>query len=474
MNGSAPLPENAEAVEDDVATVKLSQPDAYQLKQHILSPLETLAQSVSAIAPSASPTLTVPLVFALCGEGTWLAYALALAGVGLVALCIANFARDSASPGSLYIYTRATLPPIFASLAAWALFYAYVTTASSVTGGFINYADEILGKAGLHASPILVGAIAIGCAVWLAQRDIKVSTQVMLWIEALSVCLITLVVGLVIWKHGLHLDMPQLRLRGVSPVGVRLGVMLALFSFVGFESATALGSEAREPLKNIPRAVVRSAILAGLFFLVCCYGEVLGFRGATPGLGESTAPFLFLADHAGVHIVGEVIDLGVLVSMFAATLACVIASARVLMLMAHHGLAPARFSRTHAKKQTPGAAGLLAGLLAFLPVAILGGKGTSGADIYGWLGTLSVYGFLTVYALIAIALPIHLKRHQRLHAGGIALSIAAGTAMLLAMIGNVYPVPPAPIRYFPYLYLGYIAAGMIWHASSKQRRSPAA
>jgi len=36
--------------------------------------------------------------------------------------------------------------------------------------------------------------------------------------------------------------------------GLRLGLVLALFSSVGFESATALGSEARNPLKTIPFA----------------------------------------------------------------------------------------------------------------------------------------------------------------------------------------------------------------------------
>lgn len=480
MNGSASSPLHVEETAETLGeiapegTVKLAQPESYQLRQHILSPLETLAQSVSAIAPSASPTLTVPLVFALAGEGTWLAYVLAMAGVVLVALCIAGFARDSASPGSLYIYTRSTLPPALASLAAWALFFAYVTTAASVTGGFINYAYEFLGSYGKHVSPILLDALATGGAVWLAQRDVKMSTRMMLWIEAVSVCLISFVVGLVIWKHGLHWDVPQVHLRGASASGVRLGVMLALFSFVGFESATALGTEAREPLKTIPRAVIRSALLAGLFFLVCAYGEVLGFRGGGENLGSSTAPFRYLAAHAGVGAVGSVIDAGVLVTMFASTLACTIAAARVLMLMAHHGLTHARFSRTHARKQTPGAAGLLAGLLAFLPVAVLAWRGVSPADIYGWMGTLSVYGFLTIYGLVAVALPIHLKRYGRLSAGGILLSGVTTLAMVLAIVGNIYPLPDAPIRYFPYVYLVYLAGGLLWFFASPRRRALAA
>lgn len=453
-----------------VANEKVAVANAsYGLRRGVLSPLETLAQSVSTMAPSTSPTLTIPLVFALAGNGTWLAYALAMAGIALMALCIAVFARDSASPGSLYVYTRETLPPAFAAVAAWALFFAYVMTAASVIGGFVSYAYVFLGRFGPHVSAGLLAAVCAGGAVWIAWRDVKISTQTMLWIEAVSVCLISLVVGILLWKHGLHMDEAQLRLRGVTPVGVRLGVMLALFSFVGFESATTLGAEAKDPLKTIPRAVLQSAALAGVFFIVCAYGEVLSFHGANPGLGESTAPMRFLSERAGVSVAGPVIDAGVLVSMFAGTLACVIAAARVLMLMAHNGLAHGRLAKTHVEKETPGAASVLAGVLAFVPVAVLVERGSSGADVYGWMGTLAVYGFLTAYALVAVALPVHLQRRGRLGLGGLVLSISATAATILAMVGTVFPVPPAPYRYLPYVYVAYLAAGMVWYAISRRR-----
>ena len=86
-----------------------------------------------------------------------------------------------------------------------------------------------------------------------------------------------IVVVLLLVRHGWHWDWEQLHLRGMTGSGLRLGLVLALFSFVGFESATTLGSEARNPLKTIPRAVIQSAILAGAFFTVCAYAEVLGF-----------------------------------------------------------------------------------------------------------------------------------------------------------------------------------------------------
>src|SRR5271168_4536627 len=80
------------------------QSPSYGLRQHSLSPMETLAQSVSTMAPTTSPTMTIPLVFALAGNGTWLSYVFAIGGVLLVALCISQFARYSSSPGSLYAY----------------------------------------------------------------------------------------------------------------------------------------------------------------------------------------------------------------------------------------------------------------------------------------------------------------------------------------------------------------------------------
>ena len=430
---------------------------SFGLRPGALSPLETLAQSVSTIAPSTSPTLTVPLVFALAGDGTCLAYLLALGLIVLVALCVARFARESASPGSLYDYARGSLPPVLAALTAWALFFAYAMTAASVIGGFLNYSYAFLGPFGRHVPAVLLAGASGAVATWVAYRDIRISARLMLWIEAISVLLIACVVALILVRHGLHLDHSQFDLHHISFGRLRLGGMLAIFSFVGFESATTLGAEAREPLRTIPRAVIGSALLAGAFFLVCSYGEVLGFRNAPTSLATNTAPMRYLATRAGISFAGTIIDAGVLISMFAATLACVIAASRVLLLMAHHGLAHGSLRQTHHRNQTPAAASVVAGLAALLPALSLVARGVSGADVYGWMGTLAVFGFLTAYVLATAALALHLRRTGRLNPGGVVLTASGVLAMLVALVANVYPVPEAPYRYFPYVYLVYLA-----------------
>src|SRR6202042_3969353 len=97
---------------------------------------------------------------------------------------------------------------------------------------------------------------------------------------------------------------PQARLQGSSIAGVRLGLVLAIFSFVGFESATALGHEAKEPLRTIPRAVLQCALGAGAFFILAAYAEVLGFRSTGLALDKAGAPMHVLAHQASVPLRG--------------------------------------------------------------------------------------------------------------------------------------------------------------------------
>src|SRR5580692_6563693 len=135
------------------------------------------------MAPSTSPSLTIPLVFALAGNATWFVYLLATGATLLVGFCVSRFARLSASPGSLYSYAADTLPPAFGVVAAWALLLAYVATGASVAGGALYYAG-MMSQHSFHWMPPALLTLAFVCAVAgaVAYRDVKVSAELMLWI----------------------------------------------------------------------------------------------------------------------------------------------------------------------------------------------------------------------------------------------------------------------------------------------------
>ncbi len=447
-------------------------PESYGLRAGVLGPVETLAQSVSAMAPSTSASLTIALVFGLAGDATWFVYLLATASMLLVGFCVSRFARLSASPGSLYSYTANTLPPVFGVAAAWGLLLAYLATGASVAGGALYYAT-VIAQQFFHRAPPGVVTLAVVCAFagWIAYRDVKLSAEVMLWIEACSVSLILIVLVLLPVHIGLQFDVSQFRLKGSSLSALGPALVLSIFSFVGFESATTLGGEAREPLKTIPRAVLQCALLAGVFFMLCAYSEVLGFRGDSGALSNSTSPFHELAAKAGVSPLGVAIDFGALVSMFACVLACATAAARVLMRMAHDNLLPKVLARTDRRHGTPGAAIGLSTLLMFAVTAAMALRNETGYTMYDLLGSLSVFGFLTAYALVALALPFARRamgQHSHLVA---AISVVTVAVILLITDFDLNSATDPIHARIPYLYVAYIAAGLAWYGLKRMKRA---
>lgn len=445
-------------------------PESYGLHAGVLGPVETLAQSVSAVAPSTSPSLTIPLVFSLAGNATWFVYLIATAAMLLVGFCISRFAKLSASPGSLYSYTADTLPTFFGVIAAWGLLLAYVMTGASVAGGALYYTNLITQQF-FHSSPPSLLTLLFVCLVagYIAYRDVKLSAELMLWIEIGSVSLIVLVLAIMPVRLGFHLDLDQLHLKGASLSALGPALVLSMFSFVGFESATTLGSEARNPLQTIPRAVLQCAILAGVFFMLCSYSEVLGFRGESGRLSESTSPLHLLAEKAGVAPLGIGIDFGALISMFACTLACTTAAARVLMRMAHAGLLPRVLERTSTRHRTPGSAIAICAGVMFVTTGVMQMRSFAGSDMYDLLGSLSVFGFLTAYALVALALPFARRavgQHSHLLA---AVSVFTVLVLVTIAIFDLRSSTDAMHARIPWIYLAYIAAGIAWYFIRRKR-----
>jgi amino acid transporter len=441
---------------------------------------DVLAQSVANIAPTVTPTVNAALVFASAGYGTWLTFLIATVGLVFVGLNINQFAQRSAAPGSLYMYIARGLGPMAGVITGWALMLAYLLTAIAVASGFANYGEVLLAPLGINPSPIFLMAICIGIAWYVAYRDIQLSTVMMLLLEVVSVGMIALLGIIVLFKKGYVIDTAQLTLRDTPPSGIVSGLVLGVFSFVGFESATTLGAEAKSPLRNIPRAVILSTVTCGLFFVVLSYIEVLGFTGLATPFNKSAAPTSDLATAAGVGFFGLIILVGSMVSLFACTLACINAGARILFSMGQHGIFHHRLGQAHGTNQTPHVAATISCLIVFLIPTISTMFGVKPLDNYAYAGTVATYGFLVAYILISIAAPIYLARRGQLRLPNIVISVLAVIFMLIPTLGSfgiagdnflsqIFPIPAAPYNVFPYLFLTYLALGASWFAIMRAR-----
>jgi amino acid transporter len=409
------------------------------------------------------------LVFAASGNGTWLSFLIGLMGLVFVSININQFARRSASPGSLYTYIAKGLGSTAGVMCGWGLILAYLFTGMAVLCGFANFGQVLLGHIGIHTHVLTLLALGTGVAWYAAYKDIQLSAKAMLWLEGVSIGLIA-ILGFIIWAHkGFAIDMSQLTLQGATPGGVAMGIVLVVFGFSGFESATSLGDEAKDPLRTIPKSVMQSTIQAGVFFIIMAYIEVLGFSGSSTSLTKSEEPLSFLADQAGVGFLGMLISLGALLSFFACVLACINPAARIFLTMAHHGLLHTSLSETHESNQTPHTAVALSSLIVFLVPASMNLFGLKAFESMGYLGTICSYGFLLVYILVSIAAPVYLYRLGKLRPMDVLFSMLGVGFMMIPVVGTIgipgsslFPVPEAPYNTFPYLFMLYLAVGCGW------------
>jgi len=434
------------------------------LRAQCLNIWEVLAQSVAMLGPTMTPVLIVPLMYASAGNASWLAYAFGSLMLLAVALNIREFASRSSSSGSLYTFAQSAFGVRGSLLCGWSLLWAYALVGVAGITGFAVFTNALLGAAGVHAPAIvpLVACLAVSFA--LGYRDIRLSTITLLLLEAGSVSLIVVLMVLVLVHHGTLFDSDQLALRGATLPGIGLGAVVAIFSLVGFESATSLGEEARDPLRTIPTAVIASVLVAGAFFVICAYAEVLGARGLPTPLDKLGTPLDALAESVHAPLLKLAIDAGALLSSFSITLAALNAGARVIYSMGRDGLFPTPLASSHERFQTPHVALAIFSAIALLIGAGMIGAGLSPIDAFNDTATLGSFGFVAIYAFVAIGAPIYLRQRGELRPRHIVVAVGTIALLLIPAVGSVYPVPPPPSNYFPYAFAAYMALGaaLLW------------
>lgn len=441
------------------------------LAAQTMGPVEVLAQSVAAIAPSAVMATGPALIVLSAGSGTWLSYLFATVTVLLIGFCVAQFGTRIASAGSLYSYVASSLGAAGAFAAGWGLIIGYVMIAIVGVAGFGIYGGSLLDAVGVSADStpalVLLFIVAALAAVAFAAYGIKLSTRVGLVLEIFSVAALLILFAVVLGKNGLDVDTSQLQAEGSTLNGVTFGIVLAVLGFVGFESAASLGAEAKDPHRTIPRAVLTSGLIVGLMYMLATYATIVGL--GAEGLGGSAAPMNDLAESVGIGSFRYVIDIGVAASFFAVIIASINAAARILYTMAHEQVLPAVLARTHAQHRTPHVA-----ILALLPVLLLVPiwmviNGTSALNVYAYTGTIGTFGYMTSYLLMSIGMPIFLARRGEQRPVHVAVAAAASLALLYVVYKNLVPAPPSPFNTLPYLYALILAVGLVWFAVIRVR-----
>jgi amino acid transporter len=432
-----------------------------ELRKDSLSFIETLGQSVANVSPTLTPALAVAVVAGMAGTASWLVYIAATIALVIVGFNVGKLAKRIPAAGSFFVYVSRSLGPSYGLLAGWSLLAAYLFTAMALTVATSIFINTLIATLQIPVSPptIVTYLVVSALALWLAFRDIRLSSRVSLTLEAISVLIILAVSVAALSHFGFRPDAKQLSLQGADFGKSLQAIVFAIFSYVGFESAASLGREARNPGQVIPRAILWTAISAGLFFVFTTYVITQGFEDDATKLGASSAPLGDILAGQSPWIIA-LVYIGAALSSFACALASINAFGRTLFSLGRYQILHSAVGLVHDTFKTPHVAVTIGAILNFILVALL--SRNAEVDTFGWYGTIASFGFIVVYFLVSLAAPAYLRKTGELTAGSAIVGGLGATLMVLALVGSLYPVPAYPFNLLPYGFAAYLLLGIVW------------
>jgi amino acid transporter len=433
--------------------------------------LETASVSIGVMAPTLAMSVTGVAAAKALGRAAPLAFAVAALGVGLVAYGFVRLAGEFSHAGSVYAFVGNTLGPRPGFLAGWALLGTYLVFPPVSIMGVAIFGRAFLSTTGLASDadwyPI---ALAAWVVIWvLAARGVRPTTRSVLAFEVVSICLILVLMGVIFWRLAAGTAPGGQTLSGdvfVLPPGVSvstlaLAAVAGFLAFAGFESAGSLGEESLVPARMIPRAIITAVAFGAVFYVACIVAQTLGFGTDAAGVSafqHSQAPLGELAERYVGTTLASLLDLGAMLSALGAGLGGVTVAARMMFAFGRDGLASRRLSGVSAATGVPRRALALEMLIGLALLTAFRLAGTSALNVFFYLATIGTLSLLVMYVLTNVAAARHLGRRSPWQivapAGGVLI---AG----FVLYHNVWPVPPAPYEFFPYLVAGWLAAGLV-------------
>lgn len=319
------------------------------------------------------------------------------------ALSYAELAGSIPVSGSSYSYAYATLGELIAWVCGWCLILEYGVSVAAVAVGWGQYLNELLdgvfgvtipaalsqppGDGGIFNLPALVVVLL---AMVFLLGGAKESARANTIMVAVKIVALLLFCGVALQgvRSGNYAHFMPMGMAGVSAAGATL-----FFSYIGFDAASTAGEEAKNPQRDLPRAIMLSlVIVTALYCLVAAiavgampWQKFKGSEAALAGIMKSVTGQSFWA---------VLLALGAVVAIASVVLTVLYGQTRILFAMSRDGLVPKVFSKVHPKSGAPRVNTVIVSLFCGVLAA---------AVPLGQLADATSIGTLFAFALVNIA-----------------------------------------------------------------------
>ena len=278
----------------------------------------------------------------LSGNYIWLSFIIAAVVATLTAFSYAELSSRFPKAGAEYVYVENSFGNRAAWLVAWLLLAGSVIGGATVAMGFAQYFSAIF-----HTPIITIALILLVIIVIILIIGVQETAKLTILFTAIEIAGLVIVIFIGIPYIGSvnYFEAAQ-GLKGVIEAGV-----LIFFGYLGFEGIARLAEEAKNPEKNIPKAIMYSMIITTILYVLVGISavSVIPWRE----LATAQAPLALVAQ----RVFGEqsflILSVIALFSTFNTALMFLLVGSRLIYGIAQQEAIPKVFTLVGKRFRTP-------------------------------------------------------------------------------------------------------------------------
>ena len=339
--------------------------------------LDILMVGIAAMIGGSIFVLTGPAI-GLAGSAVIIVFIFNAIITLFTAMAYAELGSAMPEAGGGYLWVREGLPRPNAFISGWMAWLAHIIAGSLYAVSFASFLTGLLEMTNISKDLVLLNVIplekliAVVSIAVFTYINIKGTSEtgktgVVITIIQLGLIFILITAGLWVMsgQPNWHTNFSDFMPKGITGVVAAMG--LTFIAFEGYEVIVQTGEEAKNPKRNIPRAIFISLTAVVVLYCLIAFVSI----GAIFPEGIQSWKYIGQAGELGIMKAAEllvpygafIVLGGGLISTLAALNATTFSSARVAFAMGRNYNMPYQLSAIHKRNKTPYIAILVSGII---------------------------------------------------------------------------------------------------------------
>ena len=342
----------------------------------------------------------LPTSLASYGPITLVSMALTTVGALALAVLFAALSRRLPADGGPYAYARVAFGNGLGFANAWSYWITAWAGNAAIAVGWVLYVEEFVNTGHEKWASVLLVLVGLWIPALINLSGVKNmgTVQVVTTVLKFAALAFMATVGLFYIKQANYTPWNVSGGSAISAIGG--GMAIALFSYLGVETAAVAAAKVKDPDRNIPRSTIFGTLATAVVYMLSLTA-VFGIMSNTQ-LSTSTAPF---SDAMNVMFggtwAGNVMAVAVIISGFGALNGWTMICAEMPFAAAKDGLFPQQFKKV-SSKGVPAFGIIASTVLASIAMAI-NYLGSNGATVFTTLVLMTGITAAIPYGFSALA-----------------------------------------------------------------------